>query len=741
MVSTTDPLTDPPTVPSTNAAAHDPVTLSERASKALLADHGVPLAPEACVDDVFSAGEAADRLGYPAVAKLNGDSIAHKTERGLVRLRLGDRAAVERATQELLASAGPDDGEVSVLVAPMISGNRELIAGVVRDPQFGPTVMLGVGGILAEAVADVVFRPAPLDSAMAQDMIDGLATQALLGEFRGESAVDRTALGEVLIGLGRLAAGRADVVSVDINPLIVRPDGSVVAVDGLVELDPDGEGRRPARPVARRAPSDEQFRALFEPRGVLVTGASSHPGKFGFVSLHNLLVAGYTGGVFGTNLKGEVVLGIETVADIAELPDGAIDLVFVCTPAAANPDLLRACAAKGVRAAFLTSAGYAEAGDDGRAAERELVALADELGILLAGPNGQGVVSTPVDLCAQIVAPYPPAGHIGVASQSGNFVSTFMNLARMTGVGISRAVSAGNAAAVTVADYLTWYASDDATKVGLAYIEGIVDGRGVMDRLAAAAALKPLVLLKGGATEGGAHAAASHTGALAANDRIFDGECRAAGITRAVDVIEAFEVAATFATQPAPAGPNTVVLTTAGGWGVVTADAITRNRDLVLMDLPADLRAAIDAKLPPRWSRNNPVDCAGGETRDTIPEVLELIARHPDVHAVIHLGIGIQSNQARMMREGRFYPDFGLERIVAYHERQDARFARAAAELSADTGKPILVATELAMADPDNAGPATVRAGGHLCYPSGERAARALGHLVRDAAFRRSRSR
>ena len=713
-------------------------TLSERDSKALLAAFGVPIAAERVVLDAEQAAEAADAVGYPVVVKLNGDGIAHKTERGLVRLRLGDRAAVLSAGQELLDAARPDDGEVSLLVAPMISGNRELIAGVIRDPQFGPTVMLGVGGVLAEAVADVVFRPAPLDAMTASDMIDDLATQKLLGPFRGEATVDRDQLVTLLVGLGRLVTERDDVASVDINPLIVQPSGEVVAVDGLVEL---GADVGPARVSARRRPTDEQFRALFEPRGVLVTGASTHPGKFGFVSLHNLLAAGYAGGVYGTNLKGEEVLGVKTVADLAELPDDAIDLVFVCTPAAANPDLLRACAAKGVRAAFLTSAGYGEAGDAGRVAEDELVALADELGILLAGPNGQGVVSTPVDLCAQIVAPYPPAGRIGVASQSGNFVSSFMNLSRASGVGISRAVSAGNAAAVTVADYLDWYADDDATSVGLAYVEGIVDGRGLMDRLAGAAARKPLVLVKGGATEGGAQAAASHTGALAANDKIFDGECRAAGITRAATVTEAFEAAATFATQPLPRGGNTVVLTTAGGWGVVTADAITRDPDLSLMELPDDLREAIDAKLPPRWSRNNPVDCAGGETRDTIPEVLELIVTHPEVDAVIYLGLGIQSNQARMMRDGRFYPDHGLERIVAYHERQDERFAEAAHDLGLATGKPILVATELAVADPDNPGPATVRRLGRLCYASGGQAVTALGHLVRDARFREARER
>ena len=710
-------------------------TLSEAASKRLLSEFGVPMADEAEAASADEAVRAARRLGFPVVAKLCGDAIAHKTERGLVRLRLNDDDAVRQAAADLLAAARPEDGDVSVLVAPMISGNRELIVGVVRDPQFGASVMLGVGGVLAEAVADVVFRPAPLDDVTAHEMIDGLATQKLLGPFRGEAAVDRRILAALLVGLGRLAEARPDVRSVDINPLIVDAHGRPIAVDALVEI---GEPITIAR-AARSRPGDAQFAALFEPRGVLVTGASTHPGKFGFVSLHNLLASGYEGAVFGTNLHGEEVLGVRTVADIESLPDGVIDLVFVCTPASANPDLLRACAKKGVRAAFLTSAGYGEAGEEGRRAEAELVALADELGILLAGPNGQGVVSTPAKLCAQIVAPYPPSGRIGVASQSGNFVSSFMNYARATGVGISRAVSAGNAAAVSVADYLDFYADDPATAVGLAYVEGITDGRALMERLASVARRKPLVLVKGGATEGGAKAAASHTGALAADDKVFDGFCRAAGITRAATVEEAFEAAATFATQPLPAGPNTVILTTAGGWGVVTSDALTREGILRLIDLPEDLRAAIDSKLPPRWSRSNPVDCAGGETRDTIPEVMEMIATHPEVHAVIYLGIGIQANQARMMREGRFYPEHGLERIVAYHERQDQRFAEAADELSTRTGKPILVATELAVADPNNSGPATVRSTGRLCYPSGHRAVTALGHLYRAAEHRRRR--
>jgi acetyltransferase len=718
-------------------------TLSESDSKALLAGHGVPFPPEILAGTVADATAAARQVGLPVALKLCGENIAHKTERGLVRLGLASTEAVADAAADLLAAARPEDEATGVLVAPMVTGLRELIAGASRDPQFGPTILLGLGGVLAEAIGDVAVRLAPIDRVAALDMLDSLGAARLLGPFRGEPAVDRDALADVLVALSDAVVADSRILSIDLNPLMVA-DGRPVAVDALVELD---ESAQPATvPDPAGAPSThdaEHFRALFEPRGVLVAGASTHPGKFGFVSLHNILAAGYEGRVVATNRDGAEVLGVRCHTTIEDLPDGEIDLVFVCTPAAANPDLLRAAAAKGIRAAFVTSAGYGEAGEEGRRAEEELVALCESLDMLLIGPNGQGVVSTPAHLCAQIVAPYPPAGSIGVASQSGNFVSSFLNWSCATGVGISRAVSAGNAAATSVSDLLEHFARDPATKVGLAYLEGIQDGRSVADALERVAAEMPVVVLKGGATDGGARAAASHTGSLATDDRTFDGLCRQFGVNRAATVEEAFEAAATFATQPLPRGNRVVVMTTAGGWGVVTADAITRHPELELLELPDDLRAAIDDKLPPRWSRNNPVDLAGGETRDTIPEVLALIAQHPEVDAVIHLGLGIQSNQARMMREGAFHgldgDPYGLDRIVAYHERQDARFAQAAVDVSTATGKPVLSATELAVAFPDNAGPATVRANGRLCYPSADRAVTALGHLVARSRSTRER--
>jgi succinyl-CoA synthetase beta subunit len=212
-------------------------TLSERDSIQLVARYGVRVVDERRVPDPERAVTAADELGYPVVVKLHGDAIAHKTERGLVRLGLTDAASVRDAAREILAAAQPDDGAVDLVVAPMVIGTRELIAGVHTDAQFGRCVMVGIGGVLTEALGDVAFRLAPISGADADDMLDELRGQALLGPVRGEPAVDRAAVREVLLALSRLAVAEPDVLAVDCNPLVVS-DGRPVAVDALVELRP-----------------------------------------------------------------------------------------------------------------------------------------------------------------------------------------------------------------------------------------------------------------------------------------------------------------------------------------------------------------------------------------------------------------------------------------------------------------------------------------------------------------------
>jgi acetyl-CoA synthetase (ADP-forming) len=726
--------------------AHPPIlpppisgtTLSEHASKQLLAGYGVPLAREALADSPEAAAKAAVAIGFPVAVKLCGAAIAHKTERDLVRLGLTDAAAVTAAARELESRRRPEDGDTSLLVAEMVAGRRELIAGLVRDPTFGPCVMLGLGGILAEALGDVAFAAAPVDSSQARRQVEALRTRKLLLEpFRGEPAVDLEALVGILVGLGRLARERPEIRSVDLNPLIVRA-GVPVAVDALVVLDGGEEARATCAP-----PTPEELRRrfdpLFHPRGIVVAGASTHPGKFGFVTLHNLLRFGYEGEILAVNREGTDVLGRATFRDVGEIPAGAADLVFVCTPNRVNVELLRACADKGVRAAFVASAGYGESGDEGKLLERELADTADELGMVMAGPNGQGVISTADSMCAQIVAPYPPPGPISVASQSGNLVSAFLNYAVETGIGISKAISCGNSAQTTLADYLEYFAADPDTRVVLTYLEGISDGAHLLRALRALTLHKPLVLVKGGAAAEGQRAAASHTGALATDDRVFDGICRQWGALRAPTVEEAFEWAATLATQPLPRGNRVVVFSTVGGWGVLAADACAA-AGLDLIPLPEPIRAKIDAMVPARWSRSNPIDLAGGETRDTVTEVLDLLCGHPEVDAVIHLGLGIQAASAQLLRSGPFYPDHGIERIVSFHERQDRRYARAAREASERHGVPVLCATELVHTDRayGNAGPLGVKAEGRLCHASAQRAVGALRALVDYAEFRRS---
>ena len=715
-------------------------TLSEHASKEMVSAYGVRLPKERLVQTAAAAAAAAAEIGFPVVLKLAGDGIAHKTERGLVRVGVPDSVSVESEAADLLALARPEDGEVAVLVAELVKGQRELIAGMIRDPQFGPCVMLGLGGILAEAVGDAVFAIAPLSRAEALAMVDGLATSHLLTEpHRGEPAIDRRALADILEGLGRLALERPDVASVDLNPLIVS-GAEPIAVDALVETTITGAADDRA-PLAAPLSDDavlERFRPLFHPHGIIVAGVASHPGKFGFVTMHNLLSENFKGALYGVKPDGAEVLGQQTYPRVEDVPEADLDLVFVCTPNKVNVELLKSCAARGVKAAFVTSAGYGEAGGEGEAMQRELVETADSLGMVLIGPNGQGVISTPESMCAQIVAPMPPAGRIGVASQSGNLVSSYMNYAVATGVGISKAVSLGNSAQTGLPDLLEYFSVDPDTDVAVTYVEGISDGRAFRRAAARLTSRKPLVLVKGGARAEGQRAAASHTGALASDDRIFDGMCRQIGVLRAPTIEEAFEWGATLATQPLPHGRRVVIFTSVGGWGVLAADACA-DVGLELIELPEEIKAAIDERVPARWSGGNPIDLAGGETRDTIPEVLDLVCAHPDVDAVIHLGLGIQAATAAMFRRGKFFPEHGLERISGFHERQDARYVEAGIEASRKHGKPVLAVTELAASNPENPAPAAARENGRICYPSAHRAVRALGALSNWAEFSRRR--
>ena len=463
---------------------------------------------------------------------------------------------------------------------------------------------------------------------------------------------------------------------------------------------------------------------LFNPKGIAVIGASTHPGKFGFVALHNILAAGFQGNVFATNPKTPEILGVQTLKSVDRIPNDSIDVAMICLGPKQTIAILPELAEKGVKAGFVVSGGFRESGNEGVELEKELIEIANSLDVTIAGPNGQGFVSTPANLCSQIVSPYPPMGNISIASQSGNILSAMLNLSRAKNIGIARAISIGNQAQLGVADYIRYFGRDPETKVVVAYVEGLPNGRDFYDSLKEVSNGKPVIIIRGGTTSDGAKAASSHTGSMASDQKIFETAVIQAGGILANDPNEAFEFATAFATKPLPTGRRVIVVTTAGGWGVITADAISEAK-LDLMELPQDLEEKINKYLPPRWSKSNPVDLAGGETRDTIPTLIPLILEHPQVDSMIFLGLGIQGNVARTYIESSVATT-ETKKMANFHISQEKRYAEAIIQASKDFKKPVFVATEIGITDSLNAGPKTLIDSGESCFSSPLTAVKAL---------------
>ena len=700
-------------------------TRSEFDSKRYLEARGVNFPQELQVTSAQELLQQVEQVEYPVACKLGGAHIAHKTERGLVRLHLGSPAELCAAGEELLGLATPEDGEVHLLIAPMVTGTRELILGYSVDPLWGPFVVLGAGGTLTEIAPQVSIMPAPLTRESAAALCEEFDRTGLLGAVRGEAAVDREELISLICALGA-CADDPSIQSAEMNPVIVS-NGHPIPVDALVEDHIPGE--QLGTPAKERF-TLEQWNALFHPSGVVVAGASTHPGKFGAVAVHHILVGGYEGHVSATQRDGAEVFGVSCYPDLHDLPEGAADLVLVCTPSETVADQLRIAGKKGIRAAVIASAGFREVGEDGATREEELVEVARENGLLMIGPNVQGIVSNPAKLQAQIVGPMAPNGPISVVSQSGNIASTFQNFAVDTGVGIARSVSIGNAADCDALDVIEYLSTDPATAVTLAYIEGFGNPPEFRSRIAAAAQRKPLIIVNGGRSAAGAAAASSHTGSLAEDGRMFDAMSRALGFITAEDPEQAFEIAMVIACTPPPRGNRLAILTTVGGWGVLASDAADSARSLTLAKLSDSTLQELDAVLPSRWSRNNPIDFAGGEQRNTMVDALRILATSGDVDICVVIGIGVQSNQASVHRAGKFADDAGLARMIAYHEQQDLRYVHAVEATMRDHQIPIVIASELPNRLADTPAFSYVRANSLPWTRTAPRAIAALDHAI-----------
>ncbi|MFH1980315.1 MAG: acetate--CoA ligase family protein [Pseudomonadota bacterium] len=614
------------------AAAAGHSALTEDRAKALLAAYGVPVVSERVCANAATAVTAADAVGYPVVLKAVGPTLLHKTESGLVRLHLMDAEKVRSAAGELLEAAG--DAASGIVVQRQVSGRRELVAGMFRDPQFGPVVMLGLGGIFTEALADVTFRLAPLSDTDAVEMVSELRSKALFGAFRSEAPVDLRQLSDTLTGLGRIAVERPEIAEIDINPLIADTEGSLCAVDALVVL---GSAQPfPSAPAALPVPP-AAIGSLFYPRSIAFVGASAQMGKWGNMLLSNTISGGYGGAIYLVNPKGGTIADRPVYKTLADVP-GPVDLAVVTLPAANVIDLVPQCRDKGISNILLITSGFGETGPEGKALETRLVAAAADAGILILGPNTMGICNPHINLYCTGSPVKPIAGATAMVAQSGNMGTQLLAFAEGQGIGIRAFSGSGNEAMITIEDYLDGFEVDDVTRIVMLYIESVKNGRRFFESACRVGKKKPIILLKGGQSSAGNRAAASHTGAMTSDSRVFDAVCRQAGIVKVEHPMDLLDLSAAFSSLPLPAGGRVAIMTLGGGWGVVTADLCARY-GLKVPELPADMVARIDTLLPPYWSRANPVDIVG-ENDPSLPMIiLEELMKWDGCDGVINLGI------------------------------------------------------------------------------------------------------
>ncbi len=604
--------------------------LTEHDAKQLLCDHGIPVVDEQIALTPDDAAGIAERIGFPVVLKAMGVRLQHKTERGLVRLDITDADTLRQHARHLVEIAGED--LESLLVQKQVAGDRELVVGMFRDPQFGPVVMAGIGGIFTEALEDVAFRVAPVSRGDVDEMLAEIKAGRLLGAYRGMPAVNRDQLAHVVTAVGQLAETYPEIAEIDINPLIVTEKGDLVAVDALVTLGPPPTDDQPREPVSPAA-----IRALFYPRSIAFVGASAQLGKWGNMLFSNTASGGYQGDIFLINPKGGTIAGHHVYRRLSDLPV-APDLAVVTIPAANVMDLIPQMAEKGVRRMLLITSGFGETGPEGKALEANLVRMARESGILILGPNTMGICNPHIHLYCTGTPVQPLAGSTAMVAQSGNMGTQLLAFAEKQGIGIRAFCGSGNEAMITIEDYMTGFEVDDLTRIVMLYVESVKDGRRFFKSACRVSRKRPIVLLKGGQSDAGNRAAASHTGAMASDSRVFDAVCRQAGIVKVERPMDLLDLSAAFSSLPLPHGNRAAIMTLGGGWGVVTAD-LCAQFGIDVPPLPDNIISRIDDILPPYWSRANPVDIVGENDPSLPVTIMEELLKWDGCDGVINLGI------------------------------------------------------------------------------------------------------
>jgi len=569
--------------------------LTEPEVYSLLSSYGISVPAYS----LFKRGELPSWNTFPAVVKVVSKRVIHKSSAGGV-LFVSSREELKRAVSEL-EQKFPEAEEF--IVEEKLSG-IEAFVGVKRDPSFLHVVGAGTGGIFVELFKDVVFIPLKASKEETLEQIKKTKLYKLIEGFRNYRGNLELFL-DFIEKLKILLTEHPEIYELDLNPTFIT-ESYIVPADGRALLK-EPEKRREFKPLPDN---------LFRPKSVAVIGASKNPKKVGYALVRNL--ERFKGKVFPVNPKYEKVLGFKCYPSVKEVPE-PVDCALIAVPAEVVPSVLKECGEKGVNLAVVISAGFKEAGRE--ELERELVEVAKKYGIRVLGPNTLGFMVPPLGLNASFSTTLPPEGEISFLSQSGALITAVVDAAASEDIGFSEVISLGNQADIEITECFDLAVRSSDTKVILSYVEGLELGFELLDFVGR----KPAVFIKAGKSEGGKRAAASHTGSLAGNYKVFKDavECRGGIVVDSLE--EAFDCCRFLTAYGRLRGKKLLIVTNAGGPGTLSADyATTFGLELISVD---PVLEELSEVLPPNWSRINPVDLIGDATSDRYRAAFEILEK------------------------------------------------------------------------------------------------------------------
>ena len=612
------------------AKADGRTSLTAPEGKLVCDAYGIATPKEGVAKAAGEAAKMAAAMGFPVVLKIVSPEILHKTEAGGVLVGIKSAEEAEKGFATIMANAAKYNAKATlqgVQVQQMLAGGQEVIIGAVTDPAFGKLVAFGLGGTLVEVLKDITFRLAPASREDALSMLDGIAAAEILKGVRGADPVDRTALATMIVNVSQLIADFPEISEMDLNPVFATKSGAIAAdVRIVVDFAPQ---------VARYRPNQEtivrQMNRIMKPDAVAVIGASSEEGKIGNSVMKNLINGGYQGAIYPINPTAGEIMGKKAYKSVKDVP-GTIDVAVFAIPAKFCAAALTEVGEKKIPGAVLIPSGFAETGN--LAGQNELVEIARKYEVRLMGPNIYGFYYTWKNLCATFCTAYDVKGHAALSSQSGGIGMAIIGFSRSAKMGVSAIVGLGNKSDIDEDDLLTFFEQDENTTIIAQHCEDLKDGRSFAEVAKRVSKKKPVVMLKAGRTSLGARAASSHTGALAGNDKIYEDVLKQSGVIRARSLRDLLEFARGIPVLPTPKGENIVIITGAGGSGVLLSDACVDNK-LSLMAMPPDLDAAFRKFIPPFGAAGNPVDITGGEPPKTYQNTIRLGLEDARIHALI----------------------------------------------------------------------------------------------------------